>query len=331
MMVEDPSAISEMISPRVGCCVIIFATATSDFAPTAISLSVSMAQRGLALITGGCGGLGLAFAKRWLARGGGARVRLVDLAPAAAGAAAVEALGGAERAEFVRCDVTKTAELEAAFADADGLALVLNNAGVVDYSGDLFADWRRQVDVNVGAVVDGTRLAAAIFEAAAAAEGGGGGGAADRVVVNVGSMAGLIATPQMPVYTCTKFGVVGFSRAMHVAARRRGFRVHALCPSFTDTGMINENVMEAAPQTQRGVAAFGGLMTADRVADELFTRIVDDAAAKCVLRITPLEGAAFDEPGLHPAEAAIRNDYIRKDPVGFVKRLFGHKPPRTKA
>lgn len=297
-------------------------------------------QRGpVALITGGCGGLGLAFARRWLERGG-TKVRLVDFAPAAAGAAAVRSLEetfGAGTADFVRCDVTRTDELAAAFCregdggDGGDLGLVVNNAGIVNYSDDLFLDWRRQLDVNVGAVIDGTRLAADAFERQRESESGAADAAeADPVIVNVGSMAGLIPTPMMPVYTATKFSVVGFSRAMFVASRRKGYRVHALCPSFVDTGMINEERMTETPSTRRGVDLFGGLMTPDAVADALFTKVIDDPAAKCVLRITPHEGAAFDEPGMHPAEVPIRNALIKEDPIGFVKKLFGQKPPRRK-
>ena len=38
--------------------------------------------------------------------------------------------------------------------------------------------------------------------------------------------------------------------------------------------------------------------------------------------MSPHEGIAYDEPGPHPAEKAIRNAAIRKDPVGMMKKMF---------
>ena len=283
--------------------------------------AVMACHRGVALITGGCGGLGLAFAKRWL-EVGGKRVRLVDMVSASAGAAAAgtfEAAYGRGSAEFVSCDVTDAAQLRAAF-DVDGLGLVLNNAGVVNYSPDTFDRWDAQVAVNLGGVIDGTRLALEAFGKQRGPNGFADG--ESRVVVNVGSMAGLIATPSMAVYTATKFGVVGFSRAMHVEARRQGVRVHALCPSFTDTGMVNEDVMAKDPLSKKTVAMFGGLMTPEHVTDALFDRVVDEPNAEAVLRITPLEGVAFDDPSPHPAEVAIRNAFIKSNPLKFLKRAL---------
>ena len=283
-----------------------------------------MAHRGLALITGGCGGLGMAFAKRWL-ESGGRCVRLVDFVSGSAGAEAaggLEQLFGPGRAEFVQCDVTDGEALKAAFGDGDGLGLVVNNAGIVSESGDAFDKWERQIAINLGGVVNGTRLALDAFAARRGPDGFDDGDC--RVVVNVASMAGLIPTPKMAVYTATKFGVVGFSRAMHIEARRAGVRVHALCPSFTDTNMVNEETMRTDPIAKRTVDVFGGLMTADFVADAMYDKLVFDADAKAVLRLTPVEGVAYDAPALHPAEKAIRNALIKDDPVKFLKRALGY-------
>ena len=76
-------------------------------------------------------------------------------------------------------------------------------------------------------------------------------------------MAGLIPTTVMPVYTATKYAVVGFTRAMHVAASKRydpsikknvptGIRVHAVCPSFADTGMVNADTLAKDPEQADG-------------------------------------------------------------------------------
>ena len=292
-----------------------------------------MAHRGVALITGGCGGLGLSFADRWL-RTGGRLVKLVDLAPRAAADNAVSRLvaaHGAGKVEYVETDVTDSDALSSVFAGADGdggrdLGLVVNNAGVGALG---FEQWRAQLDVNLAAVVDGTRLALEVWGARGSAAADAREGEGDRVVVNVASMAGLIPLSPSPVYSATKFGVVGFSRAMHADARRthgRSVRVHALCPSFARTGMMNEELMEADEATAKIVAMFGGLLTPDGVADATFEKLVDARDAKPVLHVTPLTGAAYDEPPSHPIESAVRNAYLRK--VGVVEAarvLLGFK------
>ena len=51
---------------------------------------------------------------------------------------------------------------------------------------------------------------------------------------------------------------------------------------------------------------------------------MDDPAARAILRVTPVDGVKFDDPGLHPVEKAVRNNAIRADP-GDIGRLWGVK------
>ncbi|MBP6506205.1 MAG: SDR family oxidoreductase [Opitutaceae bacterium] len=83
-------------------------------------------------ITGGCGDIGQAVAKRFLAAG--ARVVLADMLPPARGRAAARALHPTHAA-YVRCDVTRAASLDRAFAAAlkflGRLDTAICNAGMV--------------------------------------------------------------------------------------------------------------------------------------------------------------------------------------------------------
>ena len=284
-------------------------------------------QRGLALITGGCGGLGMAFARSWLQRGGS--VRLADMVSQKKGDEACQQLGN--NVEFVSCDVTDKEALREAFSNAEDLSLVINNAGIVAHDGaDLFENWEPMIGINVDGVVNGTRLALEAFERKPIEDG------TSRVILNVGSMAGLIPTTVMPVYTATKYAVVGFTRAMHVAASKRydpsikknvptGIRVHAVCPSFADTGMVNADTLAKDPRNKRTVELFGGLLTPDFVSEAAFEKLVDDPAARAILRVTPVDGVKFDAPGLHPVEKAVRNNAIRADPWGTLRKIMGSK------
>ena len=52
---------------------------------------------------------------------------------------------------------------------------------------------------------------------------------------------------------------------------------------------------------------------------------MDDPAARAILRVTPVDSVKFDEPGLHPVEKAVRNNVIRADPWGTLRKIMGSK------
>jgi NAD(P)-dependent dehydrogenase (short-subunit alcohol dehydrogenase family) len=164
-----------------------------------------------ALITGGRGGLGLAFA----AALGDADVTILDLPEFDVGdAAAWRALDGSFDAAFL-------------------------NAGVVTGEGDVAAltdeQYRRALQANVDGVVFGTReLAARLMP---------NGGS----IVATASLAGLTAVPLDPIYALTKHAVVGFVRSVAPQLAGRGIKINALCPGFTDTPIVAQEVRGALP------------------------------------------------------------------------------------
>jgi NAD(P)-dependent dehydrogenase (short-subunit alcohol dehydrogenase family) len=164
-----------------------------------------------ALITGGRGGLGRAFA----AALGEADVTILDLPEFDVGdAAAWRALDGSFDAAFL-------------------------NAGVVTGEGDVAAltdeQYRRALQANVDGVVFGTReLAARLMP---------NGGS----IVATASLAGLTAVPLDPIYALTKHAVVGFVRSVAPQLAGRGIKINALCPGFTDTPIVAQEVRGALP------------------------------------------------------------------------------------
>jgi NAD(P)-dependent dehydrogenase (short-subunit alcohol dehydrogenase family) len=164
-----------------------------------------------ALITGGRGGLGRAFA----AALGKADVTILDLPEFDVGdAAAWRALDGSFDAAFL-------------------------NAGVVTGEGDVAAltdeQYRRALQANVDGVVFGTReLAARLMP---------NGGS----IVATASLAGLTAVPLDPIYALTKHAVVGFVRSVAPQLAGRGIKINALCPGFTDTPIVAQEVRGALP------------------------------------------------------------------------------------
>jgi NAD(P)-dependent dehydrogenase (short-subunit alcohol dehydrogenase family) len=156
-----------------------------------------------ALVTGGRGGIGAAI----VAALGNAGTVVLDLPDFDVGEPeAWRSLEGAFDAAFLNAG-TSTARADA---------------------GELTDDeWHRILRANLDGVVYGTReLAARLMP-----DGGS--------IVATASLAGLTAMPHDPAYTATKHAVVGWVRAAAPALGARGIRLNALCPGFTDTGLVD--------------------------------------------------------------------------------------------
>jgi NAD(P)-dependent dehydrogenase (short-subunit alcohol dehydrogenase family) len=115
-------------------------------------------------------------------------------------------------------------EFDAAFLNAGTSTGVANAAALTD------DEWQRILRANLEGVVYGTReLAARLMPA---------GGS----IVATASLAGLTGMPGDPAYTATKHAVVGWVRAAAPALAERGIRLNALCPGFTDTPLVDEEL-----------------------------------------------------------------------------------------
>jgi short-subunit dehydrogenase len=164
-----------------------------------------------AVVTGGAGGLGQAFAVELSAAG-------YDVVP-------VDVQGAVRR-----LDVTD-AEACRALAEEVRPRVWVNNAGVTGAGEVLDQDdetVRRIVSVNLLGVVHGTRAAAATM----IQDGQG-------VVLNVASLAGWAPTPHIAVYSATKHGVRAFSVAADAELRPGPPRVKCLLPDGVRTPMVD--------------------------------------------------------------------------------------------
>jgi NAD(P)-dependent dehydrogenase (short-subunit alcohol dehydrogenase family) len=66
-------------------------------------------------------------------------------------------------------------------------------------------------------------------------------------IVATASLAGLTAVPMDPIYATTKHAVVGFVRSVAPQLETRGIRINALCPGFTDTPIVAQEVRGSLP------------------------------------------------------------------------------------
>ncbi len=184
-------------------------------------------------ITGAGGGIGEAVARRFHAEG--AVVILSDYALEAAQRVA-GALG--DRAEAMALNVTDSgavdAALEAVVARHGRVDHLINSAGVASIMPTLQvtdAEWQRVCSINV----DGTFYASRAFARLALAAGH------EGSIVNLASVAGMLAIPDRPAYITTKHAVIGMTREMSMEFGRAGIRVNAVAPGIIRTPMSQKH------------------------------------------------------------------------------------------
>ncbi len=177
----------------------------------------------VALITGGASGIGAATARAFVEQG--ARVVIGDLNEAAGEALASE-LGAA--AVFTRLDVTNAANAGAAVALAQerfGRLTALVNCAEIGFVGNLEEtpehEWAKLFAVNV----TGTYLTCAAAVPIMLAQEPRGGS-----IINIGSVAGLVAVSRRFAYGATKGAVVALSKSIAVDYAGTGLRCNCICP-----------------------------------------------------------------------------------------------------
>ena len=184
------------------------------------------------VITGAARGIGRATAEALLARG--ARVVIGDRDVHALDACVTE-LNRAGQISGYPLDVTD-AESFAVFLDkarADGaghIDILINNAGVMPVG--TFLDHtensiRSAIEVNFYGVLNGCRLVLPEMTKRRSGH-----------IVNIASVAGVLAVPGQALYAGTKFAVVGLSTALSDEFAPHGVDVSVVMPTFTNTELI---------------------------------------------------------------------------------------------
>jgi len=230
----------------------------------------------VALVTGGASGLGKAIAQRLAEEG--ARVVITDI-QRDLGAATAKELG----LTFYVQDVCDEAEWSAIIQKVENLHshldILVNNAGIVGPMGATnpentpLAVWRKLFAVNVDSVFLGCRAAIPAMRRAGSGS-----------IINISSVAGLLATPYNTAYGATKATVRQLTKsvAQHCAQEKLDIRCNSVHPGDVHTPLWDKIAEETAK--------FSGISPQEVIAQQAinspmggFTEAADIAAAVAFL------------------------------------------------
>ncbi len=209
--------------------------------PEASTSPISFGLRGrVCIVTGGAQGIGEACVRRF-AREGAVPV-IADLDDARG-----RALAGETGGLYVHCDVGDKAQVDALVAQAmrshGRIDVLVNNAGIfkaADFLDVTEADFDAVLRVNLkGAFLVGQAVAR---EMARAGKGS---------IVNMSSVNGVLAIPNISSYNVSKGGINQLTRVMALSLADKGIRVNAVAPGTIATELAAKAVLTSEEAKMR--------------------------------------------------------------------------------
>jgi NAD(P)-dependent dehydrogenase (short-subunit alcohol dehydrogenase family) len=200
------------------------------------------------LITGSATGFGKVLAEEFARQGASLILSDVNVPVGKESADNIKAEGG--KVVFVKCDVSKAKDVknmvEKGIEAFGRLDICINNAGIAgnsmrtrthEFEEDM---WDKIMDINAKGVWLCMKYE---LPHLLAAKGG--------VVVNISSKAGLGAVPGNVAYAASKHAVIGITKTAAIEYASKNIRVNAVCPSFADTPMVQNSIMQEPEYGQR--------------------------------------------------------------------------------
>jgi 3(or 17)beta-hydroxysteroid dehydrogenase len=197
----------------------------------------------VAIVTGGASGIGLAIARLFARHG--ARVIIADVDVEKGKRAAAQLPG---HGRFAHLDVTMesrwVALMEEVAHTEGALHVLVNNAGIGNQAGSAYPDestledWQAMLKINGEGVFLGCKHAMAAMRRR--------GGS----IVNMSSIAALIASPPIAAYGFSKAGVAQFTKSVALYCAQKGLRIrcNAVFPGMIQTPMLEGLFAKVAAQ-----------------------------------------------------------------------------------
>ena len=204
-----------------------------------------------AIVTGGGSGMGQAEAIGFAKEGAKVVVADVNLATAEATRDAIVAAGGEAIAMAV--DVTRLADLQnlvdTTLATYGRIDVLVNNAGIFDYytnSLDTSEDlWDKIFAINVKSMFQLSNLVLPHMQAQK-----------QGAIINICSIAGLVANMGGAAYTASKHAVAGYTKHLAAVYGKDGIKINAICPGTIRTAMTAE-MLKTRPTDKIPLDRFG--------------------------------------------------------------------------
>jgi len=216
------------------------------------------------LLTGATGGFGVQLARRLAEEG--AKLVLSDLEhdPLVSFASSLEAETAILAGDIT--DETVSEQLVALAQDRyGGLDIAINNAGIaqpfVRFHLLPSEEARRVIDINLMGVFYAMKHQLPLMEKQFRKEKRGG------AIVNVASYAGLKGAPRLAAYSAAKHGVIGLTKSAAAEYATKGIRVNAICPSFSRTPMVTEQLTFAFRNPAEAEANLARIVPMQRLAE----------------------------------------------------------------
>ncbi|MBV9284471.1 MAG: SDR family oxidoreductase [Acidimicrobiia bacterium] len=235
----------------------------------------------VAIVTGGANGIGRGIVERFLDEG--ARVVIADI-DETMGAALADKLG--DSTAFKKADVANADQVQGAVDFAcetfGGLDVMVNNAGISGayrrFLKDDLRDFEQVMAVDLfGVMVGSQRAARAMIE-------GGRGGS----IVNITSIAGILAGAGFIPYRAAKAGVIHFTRSIAIELAEHRIRVNCVAPGNISTAINAQFDTAAVVQARQPLQRLG---SPEDIGNAI-VYLASDRAAQVTGVLLPVDGGA---------------------------------------
>tara|TARA_R110001583_G_scaffold49141_1_gene153914 strand:+ start:914 stop:1696 length:783 start_codon:yes stop_codon:yes gene_type:complete len=203
----------------------------------------------VALVTGSSSGIGYAIAQALAQQG--AQVMMNGLEDDTQGAAIAGKLATETGADCSYCcaDLSRAEGIDTLVASCvqqfGGVDVLINNAGIQFTSP--VAEFPRErwdaiIAINLSAAFHASQQVLPLMEKKGWGR-----------IINISSVHGLVASENKSAYCAAKHGLIGFSKVVALEYADRGITSNCLCPGWTDTPLLNNQIEMFAQQNNQTI------------------------------------------------------------------------------